>query len=185
MSYTARACCNGLGQSTAEVESSKGLLVRMIQAESNRIAGFADTPPVAAIRQKIAEAVRWARAASWRLQDGKNAEAMESVGVGIRTMHEVSQAITRLSPYDRQAAQAQERTQTGASFLDQVLVSLGVKTPEEVYHPNVAGGSVADVVGSAVGGTARALESAAGGIASYPWLIPAAAGVALFFAMRK
>jgi hypothetical protein len=185
MSYTARACCNGLGQTPAEVESAKGILIRMIQAESNRIAGLADTPPVAVIRQKIADATRWARAASWRLQDGKNAEAMESVVVGIRTMHEVSRAITGLSAQDRQAAQAQQRTQTGASFLDQVLVSLGVKTPEEVYHPDVAGGTVADVVGSAVGGTARALETAAGGIASYPWLIPAAAGVALFFATRK
>jgi hypothetical protein len=180
-----RAGCDGLGQAPAEVEAAKGILIRMIHAESNRIAGLADTPPVAAIRQKIADAVRWARAASWRLQDGKNAEAMESVVVGLRTMHEVSRAITALSPYDRQAAQAQAQTQTGASFWDQILVSLGMKTPEEVYHPDVPGGAAADVVGGAVGGAARVLESAASGIAGYPWLIPAAAGLVLFFALRK
>jgi hypothetical protein len=60
-----------------------------------------------------------------------------------------------------------------------------MKTPEEVYHPDVPGGAAADVVGGAVGGAARVLESAASGIAGYPWLIPAAAGLVLFFALRK
>ncbi|MGH9392296.1 MAG: hypothetical protein ACRD1Z_22045 [Vicinamibacteria bacterium] len=131
----------------------------------------------------------WARAAAWRQQEGKLADALESATVGIRTMHEVSRAITGLSLNDMQSAAAQQRTQTGASFLDQVAVSVGWKSPEEIYHPAVVGGTVADVVGEAVGTTARAVGTAGGalvsGISSYPWLIPAAAGLFLLFALRK
>ncbi len=189
MSYGVGIDCEGLGQTPAEVDGARRILIGMIQSESNRIAGLADTPPVAAIRRKISEAVQWARAAAWRQQEGKLADALESASVGVRTMHDVSRAITGLSSYDRQAAQAQQQTQTGASFVDQLAVALGLKTPEEVYRPDVPGGAVADVVGGAVGGTARAIGTAGGalvgGIASYPWLIPAAAGIVLFFALRK
>lgn len=184
MSY--RNCrCDGLGQSPQEVDGGRRILIGMIQRESGRIAGYADTPAVAAIRKKISEAVTWARAAAWRAQAGQLADAMESVNVGIRLMHEASAAITRLTAADIRAGQAQQQTQTGASFLDQVLVSIGAKSPEEIYRPAVPGGAVADVVGGAVGGAARAGGAVLGGIASYPWLIPAAAGVALFFATRK
>lgn len=155
----------------------------MIQRESGRIADYADTPAVAAIRRKISEAVTWARAAAWRAQEGKLADAMESVSVGIRLMHEASAAITRLTAADIRSAQAQAQTQSGASFTDQVLATLGIKT--DVYQPDIPGGEIADVVGGAVGGTARAVGSLASELGVNPWLIPAAAGVALFFAMRK
>jgi len=186
MSYRSGRCCcdgsrGGLGQSPQDVEAGRRILVGMIQRESGRIAGYADTPAVAAIRKKISEAVTWARAAAWRAQEGKLADAMESVNVGIRFMHEASRATTSLTAADIRAAQAQTQTQTGASFGDQLLATLGIKT--DVYQPDVPGGPVADVVGGAVGGTARAVGGAA--LASYPWLIPAAAGVVLFLATRK
>lgn len=164
-----------LGQSPAEVDAARGILIRMIQAESNRIAGLADTPAIAAIRKKISEAVTWSRSAAWRQQDGKLGEALESASVGIRIMHEASRAISALRPADKVAAQAQQQAQAGASFLDQVAVAVGLKSPQEIYVPSVPGGAIADVVG---GGLATSFEVG-------KWLLPIGAGVFLLLLLRR
>jgi hypothetical protein len=181
MSYKSGCCCSGgLGQTSQEVDSARRILVGMISRESGRIEGLPATPAVSAIRAKIADASRWSKASFLDWEAGRMKDALDRATVGIRTMHEVSAAITRLTPEDVRASEAQRQTQTGASFGDQVLATLGIKTG--VYQPAVPGSSVADVVGGAVGGAARAAEDAFGS----PWILPAAlAGAVLFFAMRK
>lgn len=166
---------SGLGQSPAEVEGARGILVRMIQFESSRIAGLADTPAVAAIRGKLSDAVKWSRSAAWRQQDGMLGEALESAGVGIRIMHEASRAITALRPSDKAAAQAQQHTQAGASFRDQFAVAVGLKSPAELYIPNVPGGTIADVVGA---GLSTSFDVG-------KWLLPVGAGLLLLILLRR
>lgn len=175
---------SGLGATPtpSEVEGARRILVGMIQFESNRIAGLADTPAVAAIRAKLSQAVQWSRSAAWRQQDAgyppapaKLAEALESATVGIRIMHEVSRAITSLSPADKVAAQAQQHAQAGASFADQVAVAVGLKSPAELYVPKVPGGSIADLVGA---GLAKSFDVG-------KWLLPIGAGVLLLILLRR
>lgn len=191
MSYKSGCCCSsggraGLGQTSQEVDAARVVLVNMISRESSRLEALfrgtvgtslrRDSPAVGSIRQKIADASRWSRASFLDWEAGRNREALERATVGIRLMHEVSRAITALTAGDIQAAAAQARTKTGASFGDQMLATLGLKTG--VYQPDVPGSSIAD----AFGGAAQSV----GGLAASPWLLVAGAvGLLLFAAMRR
>lgn len=165
----------GLGQTDDEFLGAKDILMNMINATNAMLEGLADTAPVRAIRQKTADAARWWQAAIERYYAGNTKDAMESVVVGIRMLHEAQGAIRALKPEDKLAARAEAEAQKGASFPYQVGKTL--ESPLASFQSAVTAP------------VAAALESvspaAAAAVRSAGWIVPLLGGLVLFAVLKK
>lgn len=157
----------GLGQTDDEYIGARDVLMNFINGTTARIEGFGDSPAVQAIRAKLADAARWWQASLNRYYDGNTKDAMDSVVVGMRLVHEASAAIAVLSPADKVAAQAQAKAVEGSSITYQVGQTLS-RAAEPV-----------------AGALQTIAPSVAAAVRSAPWLLPVGAVLALMAFWRR
>lgn len=154
---------SGLGQTDDEYLGAQRILVEMINRESSRIASYISTPTIEGIRRKIEQAQTWFRGGMASFYSGDSASAMRMVTNGITVMHEVSRAVTALTPADKQAATAQTVMQQGASFSYQVGQTLSSPFSGITEPIASAVASISPAAGEAVRSAGWALIPIVGG----------------------